>query len=117
MKEKNTSFLVGYRKFIIAVWWMILSSFTIIMVISGLSPKRADVTTFALWVVGVSGFFASIFVGGNAVEYFNKFWQVKTETKIQHSDSFEFSEEILKSYSVHEEKSPNSDIGPGLIGN
>jgi len=114
MEKEKSSFLVGYRKFVIALWWLLLATFASVVVLLGISPKRADVTTFGLWVVGTAGFFSSIFVGGNAVEHFNKFWQVSTKSQMTQQDSRREEESKRTEHLIQETRQPPRQAIQGL---
>lgn len=104
-------FLMGYRKFFIACIWLGLAWFAAIMVFGGLAPKRTDVTTLAIWIVGGAGFFSAVFVGGNAVEYWVRFWRVDTSASLQqHDRRRESYSEQHKTYSYREERSPHAEM-------
>ena len=86
----NKPFLMGYRKFIIALLWTCLAIYAAIMVLQGWAPKRAGTDTVAIWLVGTAAFFCAFFVGGNVlVEYFVRFWKHSSVSNLTQTDKTE----------------------------
>ena len=94
--ETGMPFLVGYRKFVIAVIWLGLAVFTVLWCM--FTKPTPGQTSVALWVVGSAGFFCSMFVAGNAAEWV-KFWGVKTETSLTQK---EMTQNVNESYDPNE---------------
>lgn len=84
--ETGAPFLVGYRKFIVAILWMLLMGFGVIMALAVLPKPSAGQTTIVIWLVASSGFFCAFFVGGNTLA---KLWaqnyRVTTTATLDHS--------------------------------
>ena len=76
--------LQGYRKLLVACVWLALALFVVLFCM--LSRASSGQITLALWVVGSAGFFCSVFVVGNAVEW-SKFWGVRTQASLSQKDS------------------------------
>jgi len=84
--ETGKPFLVGYRKFVLAVVWLALAIFVVLW--SMLARPSSGQITLALWVVGTAGFFCAVFVGGNVLaKRFVEFWKVQTKAELSQSDS------------------------------
>lgn len=66
-------FLVGYRKFLVALLWTGLAVFGVIWVLAIIKPSAGQVTV-VLWLVSSAGLYCSFFVGGNALA---KLWAAK----------------------------------------
>jgi hypothetical protein len=84
--QTKRPFLVGYRKFLVAVLWLGLAVFVVVWCM--LTKASSGQITLALWVVGSAGFFSAFFVGGNIlVHKWGEFWKVQTIATLSQADS------------------------------
>lgn len=79
-------FLVGYRKFIVAMLWMVLMAFGVVMVLLFEDKPSAGQVTIVVWLIVGCGFFSAFFVGGNVLA---KLWaqnyKVSTTSSLSHA--------------------------------
>lgn len=68
----GTIFLQGYRKFIVAVLWVILMWIVVLKCI--FSVPTAGQVTICIWMISGCGLFAAFFAGGNTLA---KLWSAK----------------------------------------
>lgn len=106
--NNDKPFLVGYRKFVVALWWMLLATFGVAMVLFGWAPRRAGAEALVQTLLWCAGFFCSVFVGGNAVEHFRKGWQFRSQTNLSQEDSHSVQ------HVIQEFRQPPTDAIAGL---
>lgn len=72
LTAKGEKFLVGYRKFIVALLWCALMAFAVVWCMV-YKPSAAQ-ASIVLWLISGAGLFTAFFAGGNALA---KLWASK----------------------------------------
>jgi len=88
-------FLVGYRKFIVALIFVLLTAWAVVWSLAIIKPSGGQVS-IVIYLELAAGFFCAVFVGGNALA---KLWASKYNMKTTANLSHETSqEEINETY-------------------
>lgn len=104
MAEKNgDKWLMGYRKFTVALVWVLLMGFCTVWVIVVIKPSAGQ-STIVIWLIASGGFFCSFFVGGNALVqiWASKFGPPQTTANLTH-ETKEKAVEVVYKYSAQED--------------
>ncbi len=93
--ETGKPFLLGYRKFVVALIWLCLAIFVVLWCM--LVDVKPGQITLALWVVGSAGFFSAFFVGGNVlVHYWTEFFKVNTQSNLSQTRTEEVKTQYIR---------------------
>lgn len=88
--------LVGYRKFLVAVIWTVLMAFVVVWSIVVIKPSAGQ-ATIVIWLIASGGFFCSFFVGGNALAtlWTTKYGPPQTTSNLTHTTKEETKELVI----------------------